>query len=177
MYFQICPERYFCPDRCNVIYLFNCQLTELDEASNELFASDKGKRTEFNFWRNNSNQFNAKTQNNICLVNWMKTPFICALCNKSIPEIITSHSNGIKKWSQDIMPSESDGEDRCHRELPSSEEPQESFSTSDCEDPQSSDCEDPQSDPALFSFSFALDLLHTSMRESALLTSLERTWK
>merc|ERR1711934_1285898 len=105
----------------------------------------------------------------------MKTPFICALCNKSIPEIITSHSNGIKKWSQDIMPSESDGEDRCHRELPSSEEPQESFSTSDCEDPQSSDCEDPQSDPAPFSFSFALDRLHTSMRESALLTSLERT--
>ena len=72
-----------------------------------------------------------------------------------------------------------------HRELPASEDPQESdvsislaasFTPSEQESSDSDPAaEDPQSDPAAFSFSFALDRLHSSMRERALLTSLERT--
>ena len=64
-----------------------------------------------------------------------------------------------------------------HRELPASDDPQESdFSDSlTTSEYESSDSEDPQSDPEAFSFSLAFDLLHSSMRERALLTSLERT--
>ena len=87
----------------------------------------------------------------------------------------------IRNGPQDKMPSELDMKGAGHRVLPSSDDPQpmtsSSFSSTLTKpsERESSDSKEPQSDPARFSFSFSLACLHTSMRDTALLTSLEST--
>merc|ERR1712020_60797 len=87
----------------------------------------------------------------------------------------------IRNGPQDKMPSELHIEGEGHRVLPSSDDPQPMTPSSFCStltkpsERESSDSKEPQSEPARFSFSFSLACLHTSMRDTALLTSLEST--